>query len=202
MGELEEEYEEGIEREEELFLEGLKNNKSLAELEEQYSRKVKEIRRIYEKSLKKELYGSKEIKDIKKKENKKEEPKEFKAEGIILEKNKIEKTKIKLESINYKIRRKLKNFFDKIIPEKVIYLSHKIKINIKNIHKISKSSLKRAINKILSNLNTILIYTKEGFIKVISEIKKIVFLFKRRKKENNKEGNKKEEVKKEDGKEE
>ena len=60
MDNLEEEYTERVEREEEIFLEGLQNRKSLAELEKEYSKKVKEIRRIYEKSLKKELKKGKE----------------------------------------------------------------------------------------------------------------------------------------------
>lgn len=200
MGELEEEYEEGIEREEELFIEGLKNNKSLTELEKQYSKKVKEIRKIYEKSLKKDLYASSEIKSIKKRENTEEKFKEFKAEGVALEKNKIEKAKIKLESANYKVRRKIKNFFDKIIPRKIIYLSHKIRINIKSINKDSKNMLKRLINKLSNSLNTIWTYVKDGFMKVISNIKRILSLFTKKKKQDKKEEDKKkEEIKIEDG---
>ena len=47
MEDLEEVYSEGLEKEGEIFIEGLQNKKSLAELEKRYSQKVKEIRRIY-----------------------------------------------------------------------------------------------------------------------------------------------------------
>ncbi len=203
MSDIEEEYLEGIEKEEELFLEGLKNNKSLAELEERYSKKVKEIRKIYEKSLKKELSYQKEVKERKKRENSEEELKEFKAEGIELEKNKLEKTKIILKSTDYKIRRKIRGFFDRIIPGKIIYFLHKIKINLIVIRKTTKSIFKFLINKISNSLNTIWVYVKEGFVKVVSEFKKFFSLFKKKKKQDkNGEGNKKEEIKNEDGKKE
>jgi len=200
MGDIEEEYLEGIEKEEELFLEGLKNNKNLAELEEKYSKKVKEIRRIYEKSLKKDLYSKDEIKNLKKKENNVKEVDEFKAKEFELEKNKIEKTKIKLESANYKISRKIKNFFYKFIPNKSIYFVHKLKISLRAIHKTFKIRLKRVITKILNNLNTVWVYIKEGFMKVVSEIKRASLYFKKNKKDNKKEDNaQKEEKKDEDG---
>lgn len=203
MGDIEEEYLEGIEKEEELFLEGLKDNKSLAELEEKYSKKVKEIRKIYEKSLKKELYYQKEAKEHKKRENSEEKFKEFKAEGIELEKNKLQKTKILLESTHYKIKRKIRGFFDKIIPGKIIYFLHKIKINLIVIRKTTKSIFNFSINKISNSLNTIWVYVKEGFMKVVSEFKKFFSLFKKKKKQDKKdEGNKKEETKNEDGKKE
>lgn len=187
MSDIEEEYLRGIEREEEIFIEGRKNNKNLSELEKRYSKQVKEIRKAYEKSLKKELRSKKNIKTSKKEEKKEEKIKEFKAEGIELEKNKVEDIKIKLSSKSYRVFRRIKNFIYKITPKKIIYFYHRIRLRIKNIKKHMKNVIKRIFEKTSNRFSIIWTHIKEGFMRVMSIIKKLFSFFKKKKKEKPKE---------------
>ncbi len=182
MDDLEERYLEGVEKEGEILLEGLKGNKSLGELEKEYSKKVKEIRKIYEKSLKKELKKEKENPSTKKSKKDKEKTKEFKAEGVELERGWIEDKKIKTEVNSYNFKRKIKNFFYKISPNKIIYLFHRLKIIKINFFKQINFSFKRTFNKISTKVITILTYIKEGFMKVVSEFKRLFSFFSKQKK--------------------
>ena len=127
MNDLEEKYTEGVEREGEIFLEGLQNKKDLGQLEKEYSKKVKEIRKVYEKSMKKELQKERESWEIKSKVNfHGKEEKEFRVHNLNLEKNWGEKKQIEVISSSYRLKRKIKNLIYRITPNKLIYIYYKI----------------------------------------------------------------------------
>jgi hypothetical protein len=200
MDDLEEVYLEGIEREGEIFIEGLQNKKGLAELEKQYSEKVKEIRRIYEKSFKKELNKEKKTEQNKKKiENQKKDEKEFHVKNLTLDKNWREKEEIEITSFGYKIKRKIRDFIQVIIPNYFIYLYYKIKRNIRDISKEVRDFFDRIMSKVSSKIANIFSYIKDGFFKIVLGIKKIAGVFKK-KKPKEKEKEKKDDTKKSSGK--
>jgi len=120
MRDFEEEYAERIEEEGEILLEGLRNQKSLAELEKEYSKRVKEIRKAYEKSVKKDMLKKEAFQKSEKKEKGKKKEEVFEVEGVKLEKNWLEKKHLKLKLTTYKIKRNLVNFIYKITPKFII----------------------------------------------------------------------------------
>ncbi|HJX50316.1 MAG TPA: hypothetical protein VJ438_02545 [Candidatus Nanoarchaeia archaeon] len=193
MEDPEEIYIDGVEREGEIFLEGLQNKKSLAELEKQYSQKVKEIRRIYEKSLRKDINKEKEINEAKNNTKKpKEEVKEFRVENIKLNRNWKDKKQIEASFLIYKIKRKIKNFIQLITPDYFIYSYYKITRVTKDTFKEIKDIVERVLGKISKNISDILYYIKKGFIKIITDIKDIIDIFKIKNKKEKKEDGKKE----------
>jgi hypothetical protein len=201
MDDLEEKYAENIEKEEEIFLDGLQNKKSLGELEKEYSTKVKEIRRIYEKSLKKDINEEKE-REIQKAKykapNSEKEEREFHVQNLELEENWNEKKQIEITSWGYRTKRKIKNFFGIIIPNSFLYVYYKIKRILENFSRELKEFLKNICEKFYGGIVNSLSFIKEGFIKIISDIEKIGRLFKRKgKKEEN--GRKKENSSKDSG---
>jgi hypothetical protein len=189
MDDLEEKYAEDIEKEEEIFLDGLQNKKSLGELEKEYSKKVKEIRRIYEKSLKKDLNEEKE-KEIQKAKNKTKNPekeeKEFHVQNLELDNNWEEKKQIEITSWTYKTKRKLNNFMRIIIPNHMVYMYYKIKRILGDYFKDARNFLENIweniSESILNNLSSI----KEGIIKIITDIGKISSIFKTKNKKDKK----------------
>lgn len=191
MGELDDQYAEGIEKENELFLEGLQNKRSLREMEREYSQKVKEIRRIYEKSLKKDLNEEKE-KEIEKIRNKKKpkekEEKEFHVRGIELEKNWKEKKRIEVKSWGYRTKRKVKNFIQRAIPNKMIYLHYKTKRILKDFFGDIWEFLSRIFRKVSKRIVNEFSLIKDGFIKMFSDIKNIIKKFRSKKKKGEKNG--------------
>jgi len=193
MEDPEEIYIDGVEREGEIFLEGLQNKKSLAELEKQYSQKVKEIRRIYEKSLRKDNNKEKEINEVKNNTKKpEEEVKEFRVENIKLNKNWKDEKQIEASFLIYKIKRKIKNFIQLITPDYFIYSYYKITRVTKDTFKEIKNIVERVWGKISKNISDILYYIKNGFIKIITDIKNIIDIFKIKNKKEKKEDGKKE----------
>jgi hypothetical protein len=195
MEDLEETYAEGIETEEEVFLEGLKNKKSLAELEKQYSKKVKEIRRIYEKSLKKELDKERENLET---DNKTKTPekneKQFQVQNLNLEKNWWERKKIEISSSEYRIQRKIKYFIQLTIPNYFIFLYYKTERILKDFFNEIRRFFENVWENISEKILNVLSYIKNGFIKITSDMKRIIDKFKRKKKKD-KEGEKKKERK-------
>jgi hypothetical protein len=200
MEDLEEKYAEDIEKEEEIFLEGLQNKKTLGELEKEYSKKVKEIRRVYEKLLKKDLNDEKEkeIKNVKNKiKNTESNEKEFHVKNLRLEENWLDKKQIEISSWRYKNKRKISNFFGIIMPNYLIYFYYKTKRIFNDIFKDARnifeniwekisgiisdalSSIKGGVIKIISSIKKVingLSFIKRGFIKVMSDMKKIINL--------------------------
>lgn len=177
MNDLEEEYTEKIEREGEIFLEGLQNKRSLKELEKEYSKKVKEIRRIYEKSLRKELEKekNKQIKEAKKGVNLEfKEDKEFQVEKLNLEKNWKEKKQIEVTSLGYRFKRRIKGFIKKILPDYLIYMYYKIKRFLKDFFKDLKRITSRIWNKASEKISNTASLIKRGFLKIIY---KLIFLW-------------------------
>jgi hypothetical protein len=184
MDDLEEYYKDSVEKEEEVFLEGLQNKRSLAELEQEYSKKVKEIRRVYEKFLKKELNEEKE-KEILKAKNKKGiqrgEERVFYAEGIQLEKNWEEKKQIEIESKLYKIKIKMKSFIQKITPNWAIYNYYKIKKILSRVFKEIGDFFKRIgegiSEKLLNGISFIGNTFTKIFLKITASIQKLMDKF-------------------------
>lgn len=203
MNDLEEEYRENLEKEGELFLEGLKNKRSLGELEKEYSKKVREIRRIYEKSLKKELEKEKnsQIKGVKKNINiqeKKEKP--FQVESIELNKNWKERKQIEVASSSYKTKRKIKDFIQKALPNYLLYSYYRIKRILKDFFKEVGKKITKIWNNSSEKALNVLSLIKKGFLKIISIMKRLwVFIRKKIKKD---KGDKKEEDKVSGGKKE
>jgi hypothetical protein len=196
MEDLEETYLEGMEKEGEVFIEGLQNKKNLAELEKKYSKKVKEIRRIYEKSLKKELNKERVIHPIKKDiKSKQEEGEEFHVKNLDLEERWGEKKQIEITSFSYRLKRKIKSVIQSIAPDYFIYSYYKIKRNINDFVKETREMFSRNWNKISTKISNAALYIKEGFMRVINNMKKIVDGFKK-KEAKGKEGEKKEDAKK------
>lgn len=192
MEDSEEVYANGIEEENEKFLEGLQNKKSLGELEEEYSKKVKEIRNIYEKSIKKEL--EQEAKNTKVKkidlEIKKGEP--YKAHCLKMEKSWGEKKKIDITCSRYKTERKIKNFYQRFFPKKIIYFFYRSKIVMDNcLSKIGlylenlKNIIVGVIKIIFSGIKTGILGIASGVKKIADRIKKL-FLGKNSKKDEDK----------------
>jgi hypothetical protein len=192
MDDLEEQYAENIEKEEEIFLEGIQNRKGLGELEKEYSQKVKEIRRIYEKSLKKNLNEEKE-KEIQKAKNKikipEKEEKEFHVKNLELEENWGEKKQIEIASWEYRTKRKIKNFIKIITPNCIIYLYYKIKRILHDFFKSIGDFLERIWEKISGSILNTLSLIKDGFIKIISDIAKIPNMFRRKSQKDEKKEN-------------
>lgn len=161
MKDIEEFYIEGVEQEGENFLEGLKNGRSLAELEKEYSKKVKEIRKIYEKSFKKELNKEKLvlIKSTKTSGLQKHREEKFEPTKFNLEKTQIEREKIKISIGAYNFRRKLKNLIQKITPNRLIFLHYKLIKNVKYLLKkiggILEKIWKKCFEKVLNILRSI-----------------------------------------------
>jgi hypothetical protein len=192
MEDLEEFYSEGVEKEGELFLEGLEKKRDIGELEKEYSKKVKEIRRIYEKSLKKDLYKEKEIMQTKKPSKpQKGEVKEFRVENLDLEDNWRDEGQVKINSFSYKIGRKIKDFIKKIAPNLLIYKYYKSKVVLKNFFKEIDGYIRNIFEKISERILRVVGYVREGFLKVLSEVKKMTDIFKRKKSKEGK-GEKKE----------
>jgi hypothetical protein len=192
MEDLEEKYIEGTEREEEIFIEGLQNKKSLAELEKQYSQKVKEIRRIYEKSLRKDLEKQRETPEIKSKiSSQNKEEKEFHVENIKLEDTWRNKKQVEITSLGYRIKRKINNFIKLITPNYIIYSYYKIIRILKDIFKETREFFEYIWEKISRNILNNLYYIKDGFMKVVLDMKKILEIFKRKGKKKEKEDGKK-----------
>lgn len=196
MDDLEEKYAENIEKEEEIFLEGLQNKKSLGELEKEYSTKVKELRRIYEKALKKDINKEKE-KEIKKAKdrtrNPEKEENEFRVKNLELEDDWKEKKQIEITSWTYRTKRKIKNFIYIITPNYAIYLYYKIKRILNDFFKDIRNIFDNIWENISEILSNILSSIKEGFIKITSDIGKIKNIFKSKSKKD--DGNKKSESK-------
>jgi hypothetical protein len=196
MEDVEEKYVEGVEREGEIFIEGLENKKSLAELEKKYSQKVKEIRRIYEKSIKKELNKERELTQTKTKLNvQKVGGKEFQVQEIDLEDSWREKKEIEITSWSYRFNRKIKNILNKITPNFIIYSYYKTKRIVNDFSKEVREFFSRTWENISEEIAKVISYIKEGFSKIITDIKNIAKIFKI-KKNKEKEGEKKENGKK------
>jgi len=172
MKDIEEFYIEGVEKEGETFLDGLNNKKSLAELEKEYSKKVKEIRKIYEKSMKKELEKEKDalIKSAKKKGLQKKEGEKFEPKGFDLNKSWYERKKIEIYIGMYNLKRKLKNSIKIITPNKIIFLYYKLGKNTRYLFKKTRTFLentwKKFSEKVLNAFNS----TKNGIIKFFNII--------------------------------
>ncbi len=191
MGDFEEEYIEGIEKEGEIFLEGLRNNKKLSELEKEYSKKVKEIRKIYEKSIKKDLIKErkKEIDKVKgKKLSKDGEVEAFHVKSLELEKNWEEKKEIELSSWSYKTKVKISNFIRKITPNFFIYSYFKVRRIVKNIYKDISDFLERVKENIADKTFKIWSYIKDKFIKLKNSIKLIIYFILEKIKKKKKDG--------------
>lgn len=183
MNDLEEKYTEGVEREGEIFLEGLQNKKDLGQLEKEYSKKVKEIRKVYEKSMKKELQKERESWEIKSKVNfHGKEEKEFRVHNLNLEKNWGEKKQIEVISSSYRLKRKIKNLIYRITPNKLIYIYYKIKRISKDTAKDINGFLKRHKDKTQEKLIRAALYIKEGFLAVVAGFKIVLNIFKRKNK--------------------
>lgn len=178
MGDFEEDYTEGVEKEGEIFLEGLNNNKRLSELEKEYSKKVKEIRRIYEKSIKKDLNRErkKEIEKINKKSkiSRDGEVEAFKVKNLELEKNWKEKKEIEMASWGYRIKIKTINFIKKITPNFIIYLYFKVKRVLRDNYNEIANFLERIQEKVSDKILKILNYIKDKFIKLKNYSKEII----------------------------
>lgn len=186
MNDPEEQYAEGIEREGEIFLEGLQNKKDIGELEKEYSKKVKEIRRIYEKSLRKELEKEHNSQKVKNKADLEiKEEKEFRVQNLNLEKSWGERKQIEVASSKYRMKRKIKNTLSKILPNFLIYLYYKTKRILKDGFKEVKGFLKRRKEKTLEKIINTFTYIKEGLLIVVSSVKKVLNLLKKKKKEEN-----------------
>ncbi len=182
MEDFEEIYSEGIEAEGEAFLEGLRNKRNISDLEKEYSKRVKEIRKVYEKSLKKDIIKKEEYREKKKNSSDMEmKEKEFKVQSLDLEKNWKEEKEIKIHSWAYKIKRKIKNLLYNITPNFMIYEYHKFKISWGSFTKDSKNFFKRNTEKISSKLLKMITYIKEGLMLIVSKIKSISNLFKNKK---------------------
>ena len=181
MDDLEEKYAEDIEREGEIFLDGLQNRKSLGELEKEYSKKVKEIRGIYEKSLKKDLNEERD-KEIQKAKNKtkssEKEEDEFHVKNLELEENWKERKNIEFTSWSYRNRIKTNNFIQKILPKYVIYIYYRIKRVLSDFFKDARNLMENIWEKISENVLNSLSFVKEGIIKIITDIGKIQNIFK------------------------
>jgi hypothetical protein len=181
MDDLEEKYAEDIEREGEIFLDGLQNRKSLGELEKEYSKKVKEIRGIYEKSLKKDLNEERD-KEIQKAKNKtkssEKEENEFHVKNLELEENWKERKNIEFTSWGYRTKIKTNNFIQKIIPRYATYIYYRIKRVLSDFFKDARNLMENIWEKISENVLNSLSFVKEGIIKIITDIGKIQNLFK------------------------
>ncbi len=182
MEDFEEIYNEGIEAEGEAFLEGLRNKRNIADLEKEYSKRVKEIRKVYEKSLKKDIIKKEEYHEKKKNSsNRDKEEKEFKVQELDLEKNWKEKKEIKINSWAYKVKRRIKNTLYTITPSFIIYRYHRFKISWSSFTKDTKNLFKINGEKISSRLLKIITYIKEGLMLIITKIKSITNVFKNKK---------------------
>ncbi len=187
MRDLEEQYTEGMEREGEIFLEGLQNKRDIGELEKEYSKKVKEIRRIYEKSLKKELDKERQSQGIKNKINLEgKEEKEFHVQNLKLEKSWGEKKQVEIASSSYMIKRRLKNGVYNLTPNFFIYLYYKTKRIVKDTSKEINNFLERNKERISRKVGEIFSYIKEGFLTVFLGLKKVVKIFKKKEKKEEK----------------
>jgi hypothetical protein len=193
MDNFEEVYAENIEKEGEIFLEGIQNKKSLGELEKEYSKKVKEIRRIYERSLRKDLNEEKE-KEIQKAKNKtrtkEKEEREFHVKNLNLDKSWGERKQIEITSLGYKTKIKIKNFFRIVIPNYLVYTYYKIKRSINYFFKDIMEIFIHIFEKISDKISNSLSFVKEGFIKVLSILKRIINIFKIKKSKKEEDGKK------------
>lgn len=178
MRDLEEEYAERIEEEGEILLEGLRNQKSLAELEKEYSKRVKEIRKVYEKSVKKEMLKKEVFQKSEKKEESKKKEEVFEVEGVELEKNWLEKKHLKLKLTTYKIKRNLVNFIYKITPKFIIYRYYRNKRVISDFKKEVKGFFRRRKEKISDFVTKLLTHIKKGGSSIKNNLKKIMGVFK------------------------
>ena len=182
MRDFEEEYAERIEEEGEILLEGLRNQKSLAELEKEYSKRVKEIRKAYEKSVKKDMLKKEAFQKSEKKEKGKKKEEVFEVEGVKLEKNWLEKKHLKLKRTTYKIKRNLVNFIYKITPKFIIYRYYRNKRAFSDSKKEVKGFFRRRKEKISVFVTKLLNYIKKGVSSIKNNLKKIIGVFKFRKK--------------------
>jgi hypothetical protein len=179
MEDPEEIYVNEIEEESERFLEGLQTKKSLGELEKEYSRKVKEIRNIYEKSIKKELEQEAKNLEIKKANLEISEKKPYKAHCLKMEKSWSEKKKIGLISEEYKIERKIKNLIQKYFPKKIIYFFYRSKIIARNFFNKIGLYLEKIKDRIIESIEIIFSGIKKGISNITAGLKKLSNFFKK-----------------------
>jgi hypothetical protein len=166
--ELEEFYENENERKNEKFIEGLKQNKKIKDVEKEYKRKSKEIRKEYKKGFGKKLEEEKkkEFKKIsdKTKPKKKINTKEYKVKELNMDLGWKEKTYIKGVSKAYKIKRKVIDLYQENYPEKAIYLKYKTQKNTKKKYEEFGKFLNGNMKKLSENI--------KGFIKFLNKFSK------------------------------
>jgi hypothetical protein len=108
-----------------------------------------------------------------------------------------EKKEIEINSGGYRIKRKIKNFIQKLTPNFLMYSYYKTKRILKDIFKDVSGFFDRTWQSISDKIIKILSYIKDGFVKIISDIKRIGNGFKSIfKSKKTKEGDKKKDGKK------
>lgn len=165
MEDIEEIYEEGIEKENEEFIEGLKQNKKIKDVEKNYKKDSKELRNKYEKEYRKKLNKEKkqELKKIseKTKPKKRQETKPYEVKNLDMNLDWKQKARVKGVKKIYKIKRKAIDLYQENYPEKIIYLRYKTQ---KRTNKTLNS-----IKKFFTNNFDIVYEEIKGFLKFLKK---------------------------------
>jgi hypothetical protein len=204
MEEIEEFYKEEIEKADSEYLKKLENKLERKQAEEDYREKLKKIREQYSKKYK--GYFLEERKKIRKKELKKSKDnfKRLKVEKFDFSFNFTERLRIKKAIETFRLKRKLRKFFYKITPEKLIYVSIKFRKKQKRffdwVRKVSEKTFERLKEKTIRLFELVIGLSKKILNKTTGIIKKVLGIIWEVKKENKdevKEAEKPEEKKEE-----
>jgi hypothetical protein len=164
MEDIEDYYEEGNEKNNEDFIEELGKKEKIEEVEKKYKDKSKKLRKKYEKEYKNnlEIERKKEIEKIKNKTKSKKltQNEQYESKGLDLELTWKEKVSLSISLISYRFGRKLSDFYEKIVPNRVIYFNYKLKNNSQRIF--------REIIEFIQETSNIIINSLGQFFKAIS----------------------------------
>lgn len=178
MVEVEEFYEEGVEKENQEFIDALKQNKKIDQAEGTYKKNSKELRKKYEKEFQKNLKEKKkkEFKKIKEKTKpkKKKETPEYKVQGMDLDLDWKEKAYIKGSSKAYKIKRKVIDLYQENYPAKAVYLKYKTEKSTKRKYENIKNTLNKKIKTFVKNLKDFSKFLKKFYKQSKKTIKKTI----------------------------
>jgi hypothetical protein len=191
MEDLEEYYEEENEKNNEEFIEKLKGKREIEKVEKEYKDKTKNLRKKYEKEYKNNLENEKkkEIENIKNKTKSKKliQNKTYEVNSLDLELTWKERTSLEIASKEYKLKRKLNDFYEKIMPNRIIYFNYKLKKNISRtlleIKEFTSDTFTTIINGLIYSFAQISKYFVLFFSKIGEIIKNIMNKMSKKKKE-------------------
>lgn len=178
MQDPEEVYNESLEKEDEEFLKGLEEGKSLDELEKNYVKKTKKLRKKFQSSYGK--YLKKHPPESEKTPEEKKEEEEtlkgrFKVKPLNLERSWKDEASFKLSSKKFKVKRKANDFFEKITPDFILKIYYKFRKKKRVFFFEFNLFFEKLTLKIKSTMKDISSFFKRisdsivGFLKKISE---------------------------------